>query len=136
MKQQWQLRSLWPALIPTLFVGILITLATIAQMMVLSRVISNVFIDHQYLAQVMSLLFVLLCIMLLRACLLWGREVLVQRVARSVKSRLRIQLATTLFMRGPAYYDNERTGELVATVYEGIERLDACIGRYLPQLVK
>ncbi len=134
MKQQWRLGSQWIALIPALFVGLLITLATIVQMTLLSSVISNVFLDHRRLAQVMLLLFWLLGILLVRAWLLWGREVLVQRVARSVKSRLRTQLAATFFMRGPAFCDDERTGELVATVYEGTERLDAYISRYLPQL--
>jgi len=35
---------------------------------------------------------------------------------------------------GPGYTKGERTGELVATAVEGIERLDAYVGRYLPQM--
>lgn len=135
MKQQWQLRSLWPALIPALFMGTFITLAIIVQMTLLSSVVSNVFLRHQYLMQVMPLLLWLLGVIIFRALLVWEREVLAGRVARSVKSRLRIQLMEALFARGPTYCDDERTGELVATVYEGIERLDAYISRYLPQLV-
>jgi ATP-binding cassette subfamily C protein CydD len=35
---------------------------------------------------------------------------------------------------GPTYTRGERTGELAATAVEGVERLDAYVGRYLPQM--
>jgi ATP-binding cassette subfamily C protein CydCD len=35
---------------------------------------------------------------------------------------------------GPAYHGGERAGELVTTVVEGIERLEAYFARYLPQM--
>src|SRR5206468_6119216 len=39
-----------------------------------------------------------------------------------------------LLQLGPAYSKSESTGELVATASEGIERLDAYVSRYLPQI--
>src|SRR5207253_112021 len=36
---------------------------------------------------------------------------------------------------GPAYASGERTGELVTTAGEGVERLDPYVSRYLPQVV-
>src|SRR5205814_2783363 len=39
-----------------------------------------------------------------------------------------------LLQLGPAFSKNERTGELVAVINEGVERLDPYVSRYLPQL--
>jgi len=36
---------------------------------------------------------------------------------------------------GSGYSKAERTGELVATATDGVGRLDAYVGRYLPQVV-
>ena len=52
-----------------------------------------------------------------------------------VKSELRERLFTHLLQLGPTFCKGERTGELVATTYEGIERLDAYVGRYFPQMI-
>jgi ATP-binding cassette, subfamily C, bacterial CydD len=52
-----------------------------------------------------------------------------------VKAVLRQRVYTHLLHLGPAYVRNERTGELAATLGEGIERLDAYLCRYLPQLL-
>jgi ATP-binding cassette, subfamily C, bacterial CydD len=35
---------------------------------------------------------------------------------------------------GPGYTASERTGELATTAVEGVERLDAYVRRYLPQI--
>src|SRR5207248_4614205 len=86
------------------------------------------------LAQVSSLLFLLLGVIVVRAGLVWVREVTAQQGAIRVKSELRERLFAHLLQLGPAYSKGERTGELVATASEGIERLDAYVSRYLPQL--
>lgn len=135
MKQIRPLKSLWRILMPAIIVGTLITLTTLVLMTLLSSVVSNVFLDHQQLRQVMTLLVWLLGCIVVRAILVWVREILVQRAALFVKSRLRRQLAAHVFARGPLYCEGERTGELVATLYEGVERLDAYVSRYLPQRV-
>src|SRR5206468_1331239 len=57
-----------------------------------------------------------------------------QHGAIRAKSELRERLFAHLLLLGPAYCNGERTGELVATANEGIERLDAYISRYLPQI--
>ena len=71
---------------------------------------------------------------LLRSGLLWGREVAAQRGAVRVKSELRERLFAHVLRLGPAYTRGERTGELATTATEGIEKLDAYFGRYLPQV--
>ncbi len=50
------------------------------------------------------------------------------------KGELRERLFAHLMRLGPGYIRGERSGELVATAVEGVERLDGYVGRYLPQV--
>jgi len=115
--------------------GTLGAIATIAQMILLSEIVNAVFLSHKGLAQVLLPLTLLLAAFILRACLLWGREVTTQQAAIRLKTSLRERVFAHLLRLGPAWSSGERTGELAAVVNEGIERLDASISRYLPQLV-
>ncbi len=119
----------------TIVLGTLGALATIAQMTLLSEIVNAVFLSHKDLAQVLLPLALLLGALILRASLLWGREVTAQRAAIRLKASLRERVFAHLLRLGPAWSSGERTGELVAVVNEGIERLDAYVSRYLPQLV-
>jgi len=122
------------ALTLTIIFGVLGAAATIAQMAFLSKIVDRVFLAHESLAQVVSLLLLLLVVIVVRAGLVWVREVTAQQGAIRIKSEVRERLFTHLLQLGPAYARGERTGELVATASEGIERLDAYVSRYLPQL--
>lgn len=108
--------------------------ATIAQLVFLSKVVNSVFLAHATLAQVGQLLLLLLGLIVVRAVLAWLREVAAQQAAIRVKSALRLRLFAHLLQLGPGYSKSESTGELVATASEGIERLDAYVSRYLPQI--
>ncbi len=122
------------ALTLTIIFGVLGAAATIAQMAFLSKIVDRVFLAHESLARVVSLLLLLLVVIVVRAGLVWVREVTAQQGAIRIKSEVRQRLFTHLLQLGPAYARGERTGELVATASEGIERLDAYVSRYLPQL--
>ena len=119
----------------TVTLGTLGALATIAQMALLSEIVNAVFLLHKGFSQVLLPFALLLGALILRASLLWGREVTAQRAAIRLKASLRERVFAHLLRLGPAWSSGERTGELVAVVNEGIERLDAYISRYLPQLV-
>ncbi|MBA2535182.1 MAG: thiol reductant ABC exporter subunit CydD [Rubrobacter sp.] len=118
----------------TVALGILATAATIVQLIFLSKVVNGVFLEGMDLGEVGGLLFLLLGASLLRSCLLWVREVAAQRGAARVKSELRKRLFAHVLRLGPSYTVRERTGELTTTATEGVEKLDAYVGRYLPQV--
>jgi ATP-binding cassette, subfamily C, bacterial CydD len=122
------------ALALTVAVGILGMAVTIAYMVLLSRIVARVFVAREGLDRVGPLLLLLLAAVVLRAALLWLQEITAQRGAIRVKAALRERISAHLFRLGPAYAKGERTGELVAAATEGIERLDAYVSRYLPQL--
>src|SRR5215207_2725755 len=113
--------------------GVLVAAATIAQLVFLSKVVDRVFIEGQDLVDVRDLLLLLLGTSILRSGLLWGREIAAQRGAVRVKSELRERLFARVLRLGPSYTRGERAGELTTTATEGIEKLDAYFGRYLPQ---
>jgi ATP-binding cassette subfamily C protein CydD len=118
----------------TITAGLLVTGATILQMLLLSRLIGSVFLLRAGLAEVWPLLLGLLAAITLRAALVWGREVTARRAASRVKGELRQRLFAHLLRLGPLYVRGERSGELVATLNEGSERLEAYVARYLPQV--
>lgn len=131
------LRQVKPArifLICTIALGMLGAVATIAQMFFLSLVVDRVFLAGESLEEVRALLLLLLGAVVLRSGLLWLREVVAQRGAVRVKNQLRERLFAHLMLLGPNYTGGERTGELSATAAEGVERLEAYVGRYLPQM--
>jgi ATP-binding cassette, subfamily C, bacterial CydD len=134
-KALWRhIRYAQKALVLTIVLGVLGAIVTIVQMVFLSKIVDRVFMAHQNVDQVEFLLFFLLIAIIGRAGLVWVREVTAQWAAVRVKSELREHLFAHLLRLGPAYSKGERTGELVATVSEGIERLDAYVSRYLPQM--
>src|SRR3712207_3092259 len=99
----------------------------------LSKVVDRVFLKGVDLEEVGVLLLLLLGVSVLRSGLLWARELVAQRGAVRIKSELRERLFGHVVRLGPAYAKGERTGELTTTATEGVERLDAYFGRYLPQ---
>lgn len=98
----------------------------------LSDVINRVFLEEQTLDDVLPRLYTMLLLLFIRGGALWGREMAAQRSATIVKSSLRRQLASRLFLLGPLYARAERSGELVNTLVEGIESLDQFMTQYLP----
>ena len=119
----------------TIVLGALGAIATIVQMILLSEIVNAVFLSHKDLAQLLTPLALLMGALIIRADLLWGREVTAQRAAIRLKESLRERVFTHLLRLGPAWSTGERSGELAAVLNEGVERLDASIARYLPQLV-
>ena len=114
--------------------GALGTVATVAQMVFLAEIVARVFVSGAGLGQLGWPLGLLLGATVIRSGLLWLREIVAQRGAVSAKTELRGLLFAHLVRLGPGHSGGERTGELVSTIVEGIERLDAYFARYLPQV--
>ncbi len=118
----------------TVGLGLLTGVLLVGQARLLSRAVSQVFLAGGSLADVRWLLLAFLLLSLARAGFGWGSEVTANRVAGQVKRDLRERLSAHLLALGPAYARGERSGELVNTVVEGVEALDAYFSQYLPQL--
>ncbi len=72
---------------------------------------------------------------LLRAALIFAREVLAKQVAAAVKTRLRGRLFAQLLLLGPGYLEHTETGTVQSALVDGVEALETYVGYYLPQAV-
>ncbi len=115
--------------------SLLATAIAIAQMALIAHVTAAVFLHHRQMRDEGASLAVLAGLALLQACAVFGREVASQYAAVRSKAALRTRLFAKLLRLGPGYLRGERTGSLVATATEGIERIDPYVGRYLPQVI-
>src|SRR6266849_10697917 len=80
--------------------------------------------------------FVLIAILIVvRAGLQFVREDIANRTAAVLKVRLRRLLYEHVLRLGPGHFDNQRTGDAVLSLGEGVEQLDVFFGKYLPQIV-
>lgn len=111
----------------------LITTLVLCQMFFLSKIISDVFIsgsepDH-------FILLLLLSSILGRSIFLWLRERTAQKRAVLIKSGLRKKIFEHTLRLGPVHAKTEKTGEIVALITEGIEKLDDYFTKFIPSLI-
>ncbi len=108
--------------------------ATVLQAAALARAVAGVLLRGMGWAEVAPSMGVFLGAVALRGVLSWASGAAAAGASARVRDRLRERLARHLVRLGPLAAGRERTGELAGTLGEGIERLDAHIRRYLPQL--
>ena len=73
-------------------------------------------------------------LIVLRSLLQYTQELVSHHTASIVKVQVREMLYQHCLALGPGYFDQSRTGDGVLTLADGVERLEAFFGRYLPQL--
>ncbi len=100
----------------------------------LAQAVSGVIFYQRTLTEVMPWLLGLLAIFIARAVLAWASERMAHDAAQRVKLNLRATLYDKLRRLGPAYLSEQRTGELVNTLSDGIEALEAYYARFLPAI--
>ncbi len=118
----------------TVALGLVAAVTTVVQMVLLARIVDQVFLKDAAFAGVRNLMLLLLIAAVVRAALVWAREVVAQRGAVRVKSELRSRLFAHILRLGPAYAGGQRAGELTTTATEGLDRLEPYFARYLPQM--
>ncbi|PID43471.1 MAG: thiol reductant ABC exporter subunit CydD [Proteobacteria bacterium] len=114
--------------------GLLSGLLLIAQAWCLAKVIDAVIFHHAGLDAVSLYLVVLPVIFLLRGGLNQASEQAAITGAIRVKRDLRQRLHQTLFDIGPLFLNNERSGELVNTLVDGVDALENYYARFLPAM--
>jgi ATP-binding cassette subfamily C protein CydD len=122
------------ALAASLGSNALLSIGIILQGLLLSHIISRVFQKGEELGQVVTLLWSLFAVVVLRALVSYFSSAASARLAIQVKSEMRRQLVSHLYALGPARSREERSGDLVLSATEGIEKLDGYFRDYLPGL--
>ena len=122
-------------LVGAVAVGLVGTVALVAQAVLLGTVVEEVLIGHTGLAPTAPLLVGLAAAFAVRSVSAWAGEVAAHRTSSRVTSTLRRQLLVQAVGLGPAWLAGERTGELTASATQGVDALDAYFARYLPTAV-
>jgi ATP-binding cassette subfamily C protein CydD len=106
----------------------------ILQAWLLARTVDAVVFGQAMLQQVMPWLWGLLALFLVRAGLAWASEQAAFQAAVQVKLALREILYLKVRQLGPAWLSDERSGDIVNTLSDGVEALEAYYARYLPAM--
>jgi ATP-binding cassette subfamily C protein CydD len=115
-------------------IGLTSGLLLIAQAWLLANVVNAVVFAEAALADVMPSLWGLLALFLLRAGLAWASEQAAFHAAVQVKLALRAQLYQRVQQLGPTWLTGERSGDLLNTLSDGVEALEAYYARYIPAM--
>jgi len=111
------------------------TVLVIVQAVLASRVITGAFLEGEAVTKLLAVTAVLALVILVRGALTGVREGFTQHLGITIRRVFRDQLTRKLLTLGPAGLAAERSGELVATAGEGIDRLDPYYSRYVPQVI-
>lgn len=112
--------------------GAAAAVALVAWTLLLARVIDLVFIRDRSLGDVAPELVAMAALLVARAGCVWLAEVAGQRASGHLRATVRTTLAEHLVAVGPAGLDQERVGEVAATVGTGVDSLDGYLTTFLP----
>lgn len=121
-------------LLVVVLIGLAATAASVAQAVLVAGLLAQVFAGSTW-AELTPLLVVLAVVVAARGLLAWLREVGAQWAGDVVRRRLRTRLFDRLLALGPGYVGGTRTGQVEATLVDGVDGLDGYYARYLPQVV-
>src|SRR5919199_5018158 len=127
LTQGYRLRLLGAALL-----GLVASMAGIGRLALSGYVLGLVFRAGPVSTLVLPVEGVAVCI-LLRAMLEYAKEASGNRTASDLKLRLRQQIYEHVLALGPGHFDQERTGDVVLAMVEGVEQLETFLGQYFPQ---
>lgn len=120
-----------------LAVSVLFSLLTavsgIARLSVLGVVLAKV-IEGDSLSDITPWLIAAGGTVLLRSALQYQKEMSAHRAAAAIQLSIRNRLYEQAIDLGPAYFTQERTGDSMLTLVDGVEQLETFFGQYLVQL--
>jgi len=116
-------------------VGMLAVVAGVARLAVAAVVIFKIVHEDAAFSSLAWPVAMMVGLVLARSGLQYLQEVISHHTASVVKVALRERLYQHCLALGPGYFDQSRTGDVLMSLAEGVERLEAFFGRYLPQMI-
>ncbi len=117
-----------------IFFGLLAAVTTILLALSLSKIINGVFLSSQTLQDVSTLIIIFIALAVLKSALIWSQQFFSASLVTFVKKSLRKKLLIKIEEIGPLTLKSERTGELVNTVLNGVDKLEDYFSKFLPQM--
>ena len=127
-------RSLRRLFISVVVLSVIIGLLIIGQSLLLSRIITRLFIDNSALDEITTVIALVIGIIVLRAVLSMVHSIASAQLAIDIKHDLRERVVEHILSLGPAFTQRERSGELAVILNDGIEAFDGYFREYLPAL--
>ena len=125
-----RLRILYAAALGLIAVG-----AGVARLAVSGVVIYRVLTGQASFSALALPLLIIAALIAARSLFQYWQNAVSHHTANIVKIRLRHETYEHALNLGPGYFDRNRTGEVVLTLVEGIERLETFFGQYLSQIL-
>ena len=116
-------------------IGLLAAGAGIARLAVAAVVIVKVIHEGAAFSTLTWALVAIAGLIMVRSILQYYQEVISHHTASIVKIQLRKRLYDHALALGPGYFDQARTGDVLMSLADGVEKLEAFFGKYLPQLI-
>ncbi len=116
----------------TVGLGLAITATYIGQGILVAGIVADILTGRLLLDILPSLLW-MMTLIAIRAFLLRQKDVSAIATVAAVKERLRARLYAHLLHLGPGYLERTRTGDVQATLVDGVEALEGYMGYYIPQ---
>ncbi len=114
-------------------ISFLIAGNVILQMYLLSSIIADVFLYNEITRH--DFIFYLAVTIIIRSLLIWLRERFAQRKSVEIKSSLKRELFQKILALGPSFTRTRKTGDLIASITDGAEKLDDYFTRYIPSVI-
>ena len=115
-------------------VGLMAVAAGVARLAIAGVVIVKVIHEGAAFSTLIVPLAAMAGLILLRSSFQYLQGVISHRTANIVKIELRKRLYEHCLALGPGHFDQSRTGDALLSIADGVERLEAFFGRYLPQV--
>jgi len=113
--------------------GLLTAAAGIARLVLLGILLGEI-LQGERLGDLIPLVVAAGVAVILRGFLQYQKEMVAHKTAASIQLKLRGELHDQVIALGPSYFGQQRTGDAMLSVVDGVEQLETFFGQYLPQL--
>ena len=115
--------------------GLIAVGAGVARLAVSGVVIYRVLTGQASFSALALPLSIIAALIVVRSLFQYWQNAVSHHAANIVKIKLRHDVYEHALKLGPGYFDRNRTGDVVLTLVEGIERLETFFGQYLSQII-
>ena len=122
-----RLRIAW-----AVFIGLLTAAAGVARLALLGWLLAEIF-EGRGLGSLSVPIAGVAGVIVLRGALQFYKEMVSHHTAAQVQIALRANLHEKAMELGPSYFNQQRTGDTILSLVDGVEQLETFFGQYLPQ---
>ncbi len=132
LMQQKKMAQKWVSL--SICLGFLSALLLIVQLHYIAHIIDAIFLHGATQSLILRPLLMVVALLILRALLIWLKEISGFQAAAKIRQNLRLQIIDQLQSLGPILSQKKRSGEWISCALEQVEAVQGFFAQYLPQM--